>query len=458
MLKYIKERNDRNSKLTSLINFTSGTLRNNLSSGINQLLPPSLYTDNFIREIESNRFVKNYSGIDGNLVLKEVILLYEMYLANEEFSIHNAWSQEVCVTVGATAAITSFMEYYSYSYPNSTVMLLGLNYYLFYECCNRFQINNITVKSKEKNRVAPNLHEFEKEMEHHKPKLVILTLPLNPSGEVYSETELSQMIAICKKWNTMLLIDKIQMDEFADIYSFISINKIVNKADYWENTVIINSISKTRSLPGARIGYILANKEITSYLKYIYEVSYFCPPSVYVVPIITDLLYRILYINSSKKENIQDTNTILKLFRFSILETSGNEIYTEFIKPIIKNCDINNEITKFQLEISQNYKTIYQNYEWFKDKLYRHIEEITELKGGYNFCVKFKNTSYNLQDIFCIDLFREKKITLLPEIMFNNHKSEKESTPFWIRITAAFFNESFYSLTNKVNEYLEQKY
>lgn len=455
MLKYVE---DRGASMFSLPGIGINSLisfRASLSSGINQFAPPKLYTDCFLKEIQSSQFIKNYTLNNGYPALVEALKYYEKLLGTEDFSVPDKFADNLCVTAGATPAIVFYFEYYSMKYPKSNVLLLGLNYYLFYECCTRYQLNGITLTSKEKNRVAPTIDEIAVAIEKEKPKLLILTVPFNPSGEIYTEDELRKIVNITKKHDCLLLVDKCQLEEFASVFEYMYINKIIIEEDYVENTIIINSISKTRSLPGARLGYITANKEAMAYVTYLNELYYFNPPMVYITPFVADLLFRIVFIKEKSYSGKIDISSIAKMFRNFILTSAGLEVYNNFFKPVLRSPIIKEDIYNFGAEIDTNYKIVYSNYQYIREKLKKYIWEVTELQGGFNFCIKLNKTSSRDQLQFCADVTNAIKVTLLPESKYNNNQVIDSDEPFWIRITAAFPENEFTEMIDRFGNYMD---
>lgn len=88
------------------------------------------------------------------------------------------------------------------------------------------------------------------------PKLIFVNSANNPTGAVYDEDVLIYLIDLAKKRDCWIVSD--------ETYSLLSYNKkfysLLN-LDY-KKLIIISSFSKIFSVPGFRIGYAIANKEI----------------------------------------------------------------------------------------------------------------------------------------------------------------------------------------------------
>lgn len=107
----------------------------------------------------------------------------------------------------------------------------------------------------------PNLEVFES-MLTEKTKAVIVNSPNNPSGVVYSEQTIQEMAAIlCKKekelGTSIYLISDEPYRELA--YDGVEVPYLTR---YYHNTIVGYSYSKSLSLPGERIGYLVLPKEL----------------------------------------------------------------------------------------------------------------------------------------------------------------------------------------------------
>ncbi|MEK4007729.1 pyridoxal phosphate-dependent aminotransferase [Paenibacillus sp. FSL H3-0333] len=459
ILDQVRRKRDRKANVNQSIGglLSANSLQMNLSAGINQFPPPELYREYLLKDSLSGDFVKKYSEIEGNADIREAILFYERYLTSGDVERQPEFPQHVCITVGATQAIALFMEYYSCQHPGSTVMLLGLSYYLFYECCERQQLQAVTIMSQEAGRIAPVLAEIEAALDTYNPELLILTLPFNPSGEIYSETELEEIIGLLQRKGITLLIDKCQLNELADQFEFININRVIERTNYSEHTYVINSLSKTRSIPGARIGYILCNEEFRECVSYWNELFLFSPPTFYVTPFIIDMVYRVLFLHWKKTGCENEIQQILRKFREQLLYCGGREMYIRHLKPILKNRDVIQDVMRFAQEIRENHDQVQLNSIYFSEAMGVRLESRTELGGGFNFCVRIRGWAAKDQLDICHDLLHKTRIILMPESCFNNNIVSDLEHPFWFRISAALPSAHFAQLTDSLIAYIDER-
>ena len=105
----------------------------------------------------------------------------------------------------------------------------------------------------------PPISEFEK-LITSKTKAILICNPGNPTGYLYSETEIQQLAALVKKHDLFLIADEVYREFTYDGYKHYS---IMNIAGIEENAIMIDSVSKRYSMCGARIGCIVSkNKSV----------------------------------------------------------------------------------------------------------------------------------------------------------------------------------------------------
>ena len=108
----------------------------------------------------------------------------------------------------------------------------------------------------------PDLEKLEKQVSE-KTKAVIINTPNNPTGVVYSEDTLKCLAQILRQkshayGNPIVLISDEPYRELA--YDGVSVPYVTK---YYENTAVCYSYSKSLSLPGERIGYVVIPDEMT---------------------------------------------------------------------------------------------------------------------------------------------------------------------------------------------------
>ncbi|SHM72364.1 aspartate aminotransferase [Anaerosporobacter mobilis DSM 15930] len=112
----------------------------------------------------------------------------------------------------------------------------------------------------------PNLDEFKKKITI-KTKAVIVNTPNNPTGVVYSEETICKLASILeekqKEFGTSIYL--ISDEPYRElVYDGVEVPYLTK---YYKNTVVGYSYSKSLSLPGERIGYLVLPSEMDDFLN-----------------------------------------------------------------------------------------------------------------------------------------------------------------------------------------------
>ena len=99
-----------------------------------------------------------------------------------------------------------------------------------------------------------------------KTKLLVMNSPSNPTGAVYSESELKDLAVVLKKHPNVLIITD-------DIYEHIRweakdfVNILMADSSLKDRTVVLNGVSKAYAMTGWRIGYAAGPESIIKSMK-----------------------------------------------------------------------------------------------------------------------------------------------------------------------------------------------
>ena len=98
-------------------------------------------------------------------------------------------------------------------------------------------------------------------------RAIIINTPNNPTGKVFAREELTQIAALCQKWGVVAITD--------EIYEHILYEgehiPIASLDGMRERTVTINSLSKTYSLTGWRVGWALAPPVLSDAIRKVHD-------------------------------------------------------------------------------------------------------------------------------------------------------------------------------------------
>jgi aspartate/methionine/tyrosine aminotransferase len=109
-----------------------------------------------------------------------------------------------------------------------------------------------------------------------KTRAIIVCNPNNPTGKVFTRDEMEFIAALCREYDALCFTDEIyehiiypeeEDDEGASV-AHISMAQLEGMR---ERTVVVNSLSKTYSVTGWRVGYCIAPPEITNAIRKVHD-------------------------------------------------------------------------------------------------------------------------------------------------------------------------------------------
>lgn len=101
-----------------------------------------------------------------------------------------------------------------------------------------------------------------------KCRALILNTPNNPTGKVFSKSELAFIADLCIDHDMVAITDEIYEHIVYDGHRHISLGSLPGMED---RTITIGSFSKTYSVTGWRVGYALADSALTSRIRKIHD-------------------------------------------------------------------------------------------------------------------------------------------------------------------------------------------
>lgn len=107
-------------------------------------------------------------------------------------------------------------------------------------------------------------------------KAVVICTPSNPSGKMFSHDELITLARIAKERDLLVITD--------EVYEYIRYDGRLHISpatvgDLWERTVSILSLSKTFSITGWRLGYVVAPEAMARLITLANDLYYVCAPT-----------------------------------------------------------------------------------------------------------------------------------------------------------------------------------
>ena len=240
-----------------------------LSAGEPDFDTPQNIKDAAIKSINSGN--TKYTPVDGMLSLKESIVNKFKNENNLEYT-----SDQILVSTGCKQSIYNLCQAtldkgdevlipspYWVSYPeivklsDATPVFIETNSDTDFKVTGKMLQNNITEKT----------------------RMILLNSPSNPSGFIYSEDDLKDIGNVLKNYPNIIIASD-------DIYEHIIFNNkkftnILNVCpELYDQTVVLNGVSKAYAMTGWRIGYAAGNASIIGAMKKIQSQSTSCTCSI----------------------------------------------------------------------------------------------------------------------------------------------------------------------------------
>lgn len=101
-----------------------------------------------------------------------------------------------------------------------------------------------------------------------KPKAIVVCNPSNPCGKVFTKEELTIIANLSKKYDTFVITDEVYEHILyaPNVHTYMA-----TLPGMKDRTIVCNSLSKTYSITGWRLGYTHANPEITERIKKVHD-------------------------------------------------------------------------------------------------------------------------------------------------------------------------------------------
>jgi len=99
-------------------------------------------------------------------------------------------------------------------------------------------------------------------------RAIIINTPNNPTGKVFTRAELTTIAELCQRWDVLAITDEIYEHIIYDGCRHVPMAAIDGMAD---RTVTLNSLSKTYSVTGWRVGWAIAPPGLTGAIRKVHD-------------------------------------------------------------------------------------------------------------------------------------------------------------------------------------------
>jgi len=99
-------------------------------------------------------------------------------------------------------------------------------------------------------------------------RAIIINSPNNPTGKVFTRAELTTIAELCQRWDVLAIADEIYEHIIYDGCRHVPMAAIEGMAD---RTVTLNSLSKTYSVTGWRVGWAIAPPALAGAIRKVHD-------------------------------------------------------------------------------------------------------------------------------------------------------------------------------------------
>ncbi len=99
-------------------------------------------------------------------------------------------------------------------------------------------------------------------------RAIIVNTPNNPSGKVFTRGELDLIAALCQEFDTLCITDEIYEHILYDNHVHVPMATLPG---LYDRTITISGLSKTFSVTGWRLGYVLAKPELSNAVRKVHD-------------------------------------------------------------------------------------------------------------------------------------------------------------------------------------------
>ena len=180
--------------------------------------------------------------------------------------------KETMVLPGAKQAI--FMVIASYIQPGDEVIIPDPSFYSYEHLTRYAGGKSVFIPLREENHFRMLPQDVQAVMTN-KTKMIILNSPHNPTGSVPAKSDVEGILEIAKKKGILVVSDEVY-DHYVYEGEFTS---VLTDPEWRDFVVYINSLSKTYSMTGWRLGYLVANEEAINRFSLFAVNSFSCTTS-----------------------------------------------------------------------------------------------------------------------------------------------------------------------------------
>jgi aspartate aminotransferase len=212
-----------------------------------------------------------YTPADGIPSLKKAIVHYM-----DEHYERAVAPENIIVCEGAKHALFNIL--FTLVNPQDEVILLA-PYWVSYPEMVKMVYGVPVIVTPEDGSFHPRIEDIEQAISSY-TKAIVINSPNNPSGLMYSEEFISQIVALCEERGIYCIMDDIYHKLVFDDVRPTSAYKYAAADLENSKVIVVNGVSKIYGMTGFRIGWVVAPRKIVEVMLNVQSQTISCPPIV----------------------------------------------------------------------------------------------------------------------------------------------------------------------------------
>ena len=199
-----------------------------------------------------------YTPSDGTPTLKKAIIRY-----TEENYDKVVAPENVIVSAGAKQSLFNIL--FSIINPQDEVIILA-PYWVSYPEIVKMVYGIPVIVTPEDGSFHPRMEDIEQAVSPY-TKAILVNSPNNPSGVVYSEEIIAQIVDFCERKKIYLIMDDIYHKLVFDGNKVEPAYRFTNKDLEASMIIVVNGVSKMYGMTGFRIGWTIASRKLVEVMN-----------------------------------------------------------------------------------------------------------------------------------------------------------------------------------------------
>lgn len=414
-----------------------------MSAGVNWQPTMNCVKEALQFEIQHDLSYRNYGRSVGAKYITDIIEICEQKEVRSKGRISCALTNGA--TDGAHCLFSSFLHE-GLVHHHDTVAMIGVSFPVYSSLMNRFGIQFVEVTHD--GVVVPEIEFVLEKLTNIRPRVIVLSLPHNPSGVLKSVTYYEKILSWARTNRGLVIVDRVCLMPWDDTDD---ISRIVY--DYIREGVcfVIDSQSKSLSLAGLRLGFVLMDPRYLAGLEAEIRARSLNPV---VFGTLTLALCRMGQL--ARKIGIHETNKVFRFARryfrdavlqypsdFTIPRINVDEFISDFVSSYV------GEINVLKERIANNYRSIV---DVFEDYATRDIV----LDAGFNVLLQLPGMINRNEILDQEKLALQYGVCILSERCFRDNSSNEERY-YYIRLSLSVPEQNFRDALLIMKDYYGRK-